>query len=326
MRALSVFALSLTCLLIGGCDKVGELLGKGEIAKLAPTTPQPGGEVDPALAAQVQRHEDGVSFRRDLDFPGTVTGRLRVSRDHDGVRVVEKSELGSENTRWDHILETEVVYDKYPGRFTITLEKAGRRILPDQEENAAVPAGASDLEGESLGFVLTEDGWSVDGSASGEFRKVNWAQSMNSAIPRLLVETGAHPRAQWFSSSRRWKPGDRVVLTGSAIRMIQAADVSGRIELVFEGEEAIGGHPCGVFSVTGDLSVRSEVDFLGKERDAEISISEGRIWASLLYPVLMREEYQTVQTITAGSGGGLSTRLQGAIKVVKSRSWEPQKD
>ena len=326
MRPSLAIALSLTLPLIGGCDKVGDLLGKGEIAKLAPTTPQPGGEVDPALAEKVQRHDDGVSFRRDLDFPGHLTGRLRVSRSHDNARVIEKSELGSETSHWNHMLETEVVYGKEPGRFRITLEKAGRRILPDQEENAAVPAGASDLEGESLGFVLTDDGWVVDGGTADEFRKVNWAQSMGVAIPRLLVETGAHPRAQWFSSSRRWMPGDRVVLTGSAIRMIQAADVTGRIELVFEGEEAIGGHPCGVFSVSGDLSVRSEIDFLGKERDAEISISEGRIWASLLHPVLMREEYQTVQTITAGGSGGLSTRIQGAIEVVKSRSWEPQAD
>jgi hypothetical protein len=323
MKPALALALSLTLSLISGCDKVGELLGKAEIAKLAPTTPQPGGEVDPALAAKVQRHEDGVSFRRDLDFPGTIAGRLRVSRSHDRVMVVEKSELGSETSYWDHMLETEVVYDKEPGRFRITLEKAGRRILPDEEENAAVPAGASDLEGDSLGFVLTEAGWVVDGDTGGDFRKVNWAQAMGEAIPRHLVETGAHPRAQWFSSSRRWKPGDHVVLTGSAIRMIHATDVAGRIELVFEGEEAIAGHPCGVFSVTGDLSIRSEVDFLGKERDAEVSISEGRIWASLLYPVLLREEYQTVQTITAGGGGGLSTRVQGAIEVVKSRSWVP---
>ncbi len=306
-----------------GCDKVGNLLGKGEIGKLAPSTPQPGGEVDSSLAKEVSRHNDGVSFRRDLDFPSTLSGRLRISNSYDNVRVVEKSELGSETDSWNHKLETEVVFSKESGRFHISLEQAGRRILPDQEENAAVPAGASELEGESLDFVLTSGGWKVGGNVGNEFRKVNWAEAMGREIPHLLVETGAHPRTQWFSSSRRWKPGDRVVLTGSAIKMIHAADATGRIELVFEGEEAIAGHPCGVFSVTGDLSVRGETDFLGKERDAEISISKGRIWASLLHPLLLREEYETVQTIRSGGDGGLATRSQGAIKVVKSRSWEP---
>lgn len=323
MRSPIVIVVPLVLALLCGCDKLGSVLGKGEVGKLAPTTPQPGGEVDPALAAEVRRHADGVSFRRDLEFPVGIEGRLRVSHDYKRVRVVETSELGTEKLDWNHLLETEVVYSKQPGRFRITLEKAGRRILPDQEENAAVPAGTSELEGGSLDFVLTEGGWSTAGTDRGDFRKAIWADAMGAEIPMLLVETGAYPRAQWFSSSRRWKSGDRVVLTGSSIKTIQSSDVTGRLELVFEGEEAVGGHPCGVFSVTGNFSVRGEVDFLGKKRDAEVSISEGRIWASLLHPVLMREEYQTVQTITAGGDGGLSTRVQGEIRVVKSRAWAP---
>lgn len=316
-------AMLMAHLLLGGCDKIGGMLGNGEIPKLAPGTPQPGGEVNPSLAAEVSRDADGVSFRRDLAYPGEISGRLRISRAHDRVRVVERSEIGTEKSVWSHTLETEVVFGKRPGRFQVTLEKAGRKLLPEQEEDAALPASSSELEGESLEFLLTDAGWGLAKGSGREFRKAIWADALAGEIPYLMVETGAHPRAQWFSSSRRWKPGDRVVLTGNSIKMIYTADVTGRIELVFEGEEAVGGHPCGVFALSGDLDVRGEVDFLGKTRDVEVSIGEGRIWASLLYPVLLREEYETVQSIKAGGGGGLETQLQGAIKIVKSRSWEP---
>lgn len=126
-----------------------------------------------------------------------------------------------------------------------------------------------------------------------------WGDALTSTIPQLMVETGAHPRVQWFSSSRYWRPGERVVLTASSIKMLHPYDVSGRVVLVFDGEEAVDGHPCGVFTVDGDLGIKSKVELEGSGTEAEVSIKSGKIWASLLYPVILREEYDTVQTVDA---------------------------
>jgi hypothetical protein len=284
--------------------------------------PHPGGEVDAGLADRIRRQTGGVCFRSDLEFPGTLSGNLNVLFEYDHARVVEQSALGKEVLDWTHGLETQVAFGKQPGRFDMTLEKAGRWNVLNADDSTEIRKRSS-LEGEVLTFYLSDQGWKVTDPA-GDFRKALWGEEMENQASNLLVETGAHPRTQWFSSSRCWKPGARLVLTGTSIQLLHPADATGRLELTFEGEEAVAGHPCGVFSVSGKVSVRSEMDFLGGERNAEITVTSGKVWASLLYPLLLREEYDTVQTVSSGGEGGLVTELQGAIRVVKSRSWEPK--
>ncbi len=118
-----------------------------------------------------------------------------------------------------------------------------------------------------------------------------------------------------------------MVLTGNAIKMLHPYDVSGRVVLVFEGEEAVDGHPCGVFSVDGDLGIQGKVELQGSRAESEVSIKSGKIWASLLYPIILREEYDTVQTITrwpTSNRKGPATKLQGRIEVTKVRAWIPE--
>lgn len=265
-------------------------------------------------------------FRRDFAYPTSLEGRLHVTVDYGDVRLVETSAISQESKTLDHTVETDVAYGKDPGRLRIHLLKAGRRVLTEEEQAQAGGPQGSKLEGEYLDFLLTEKGWVPHGGADAEFRKTVWAEALRGTVPALMVETGAHPRSQWLSSSRRWQAGDRVVLTGSSIRMLFPQEVSGRLELTYQGEEAVGGHPCGVFTVNGSVTVRGEVDFVGKKRNAEITITEGKIWASLLYPVLLREEYETVQTVVRNPGSEAGSKLRGKIGIVKARAWEPRKE
>jgi hypothetical protein len=113
------------------------------------------------------------------------------------------------------------------------------------------------------------------------------------------------------------------VLTGGAIKLLEPYEVSGRVVLVFDGEEPVGGHPCGVFTLDGAYAVKDRTGFHGRREDAEITIGKGKVWASLVYPVLLREEYETVQTITCDQGG-TESESQGAMVVTRSRLWKPR--
>jgi hypothetical protein len=65
------------------------------------------------------------------------------------------------------------------------------------------------------------------------------------------------------------------------------------------------------------------VSMSGESSDSEITINSGKVWCSLIYPLILREEYQTVQTMNRGSGKGPKMRVQGAIDTVIARQWKP---
>lgn len=320
----------LALLALGGCERAKDLLGSAAGGVVGKAEITPGGEISPELGSLVLREEDGVKFRRDLVFPARLEVRMMHKQEFGGVRGIEVSAFGKKSTVIDQKTETEIVCSKGPGLFDLSLDKAGRRIVEKDEEEAPDPetekGRASELEGESLSFALLESGWRTRHAAgSVDFKKAVWADSLEGHVAQLMAEAGAHPRVQWFSSSRVWRTGDEIMLTGNALKIIEPFDVSGRLKLRFEGVEAVGGHPCGVFSVTGSMRVRDEVDVDGSIRDADITVVSGRIWASLLHPVLLREEYDTVQTVVLREGkrGGPESRLQGSIGVRKFRNWSP---
>ncbi|MEP4078925.1 hypothetical protein [Haloferula sp.] len=325
-----VFCLILALLALGACDRAKDMLGEANSGGVGNADVTPGGDVSESLESLVLREGDGVKFRRDLPFPARLEVRMIQTQDFKNVRVVEVSAFGKSTTTLDYMAETEIWCGKNPGLFDIRLEKAGRRVIAEEEEPTEIleieKGRAVELEGQSLNYVLSKGGWRTrhEGGAV-DFKKAVWADSLEGNIPYLMVETGAHPRAQWFSSSRVWTIGAEIVLTGNALKILDPYDVSGRVTLKFEGVEAVGGHPCGVFSMVGDMKVRDQIQVDGSHHDADITVTAGKIWASLLHPVLLREEYETVQTLTQREGkrGGPETKLQGAIDVKKCRNWSP---
>ena len=322
--------LTLALLALGGCKRAKGLLGGTGSGGVGKADVTPGGDVDEALDALVIREGEGIKFRRDLPFPARLEVRMVQRMDYQRVRVVEVSALGKSTKTLNHKVETEIWCGKNPGEFELRLDKAGRRVVAEEEEPTQILESEEDraleLEGQSLRFALSEGGWRARHNPGAvDFKKAVWADSLEKSVPQLMVETGAHPRVQWFSSSRVWKTGDEIMLTGSALKILDPYDVSGRVTLKFEGVEAVGGHPCGVFAITGDMRVDDQLQVDGSHHDTDISVTSGKIWASLLHPVVLREEYETVQTLIQREGkrGGPETKLQGSVGIKKSRNWSP---
>ncbi len=58
-----------------------------------------------------------------------------------------------------------------------------------------------------------------------------------------------------------------------------------------------------MFSVTGDYSRKQFPDFEGNLTDEDVTIPSGKIWFSLLYPMILKEELATIQTFKSGGQG-----------------------
>ncbi|GAA5480883.1 hypothetical protein [Haloferula sargassicola] len=312
-------------LLVSGCEKISGLLGK-EGTSVGLTTPVPGGEVDPTYGALVKRSADGVSFRRDLPFPSEIRGKVRIVEDRDHVRVVGQSAIGRETEVLNGKVETLVTYLKRSGEFLLTLDQAERLILDKDDEevrDVVKPASSGAPEGKTLHYLLGEKGWYHKGARSEtDFEVIVWADAVGDDLPNLMVEAGAHPRSQWFSSARSWRKDDRIVLTGNTIKLLEPFNVGGRVTLVFEAEEAVGGHPCGRFAVEGAYSVKNRPSLQGDRHDMEVTITGGHIWASLLYPVILYEDLEEIRTVTSRRGS-MQKHLQGSVRLTRSRAWDP---
>lgn len=311
--------------LVSGCERIEEWLGKGSQEE-GVIVVEPGGEVAANYEGLIIRSKDGVRFRRDLPFPSEIRGQMRIVEDRDNVRVVGSSAIGRETETLNGKVATRVSFMKRSGEFLLTLDQAERVILDKDDEelkDVVKPASSGAPEGKTLHYLLGENGWYHRGARSEtDFEVIVWADAVGNDLPNLMVECGAHPRSQWFSSARSWKVGDRIVLTGSTIKLLEPFNVGGRVTLVFEGEEAVGGHPCGVFTVDGAYTVRNRPNLQGDRHDMDVTINKGKIWASLLYPVVMYEDFDVIRTVTSKRG---STRkqMQGHVQVVRSRAWLP---
>lgn len=301
----------------------------------APVTP--GGEVSADLAAQVDTAAEGVRFRRDLKFPSKLNVRLVERHTFKNARVMSSSELGAETATIDGTWEMVGLVARDGGQVSLQIEKAGKVV--DVEEvaknagGASNPPAASNVSpsagsqpaGSKLTFIHTKKGWQGKrGAGPVDFRNMLWEKSLLPSLSRILSTNGLSPRTQWFSSSKRWIGGDEVVLSGDAIALLfPGKGNSGKVTLVYEAAEALDSHPCGRFSVKGAVSTKNEVGVDGVKRDSEVSITSGKIWCSLIYPVVMREEYESVVTTVEGSGSGPKVRIQGGVDSITSRSWKP---
>ena len=72
----------------------------------------------------------------------------------------------------------------------------------------------------------------------------------------------------------------------------------------------------------GTSRASSFPDFNGSLTDEEVTIESGKFWLSLLYPLILREETNVIQTSSSGGQGGLSTNGRGSAKVSVIREWK----
>ena len=317
------------------CDKAKEAVvaAREKFRGADPSAPvAPGGDVLPELAPQVDSAAEGVRFRRDLPFPTEVSVRTTERLEFKDARIVSTSALGVEKVPLTGKHETIGNLQRKGSQLSVGIEKSGRVVEKEESGEAKQPLpvpeagggmdGAKRLEGASVEFRQTTGGWKMpEGKGAVDFTRMIWGKQLQGALPAVLSSEGILPRTQWFSSSRRWSAGDKLELTGDAMALLFPGKSSGKITLTYEMSEALDGHPCGRFTVVGDVSVKGSVGLEGEVSDREISLRSGKVWCSLLHPIVLREEFDTVQTISSGAEGA-KKRIQGGVHVVRTRQWK----
>lgn len=338
-NAASLFLTIGMALTSASCDKAKQAVtaAKEKFRGVDPSAPAtPGGDVAPDLASQVDSAAEGVRFRRDLPFPTELSVRSTERFAFENARVVSTSELGAEKAPLTGKFETIVNLDRKSSQLTIQIEKAGiiveqqegekkdsgKAVVPVAESSNARDDAAKRFAGATIEFRYTGKGWRTpDSKGPVDFNRMLWAKQLQPALPEVMAGGGVMPRTQWFSSTRRWNGGDKFELSGDSIALLFPGKSSGKITLTYEIAEAVEGHPCGRFAVNGDVSLKDFVAIEGEVTDREISIRSGKVWCSLLYPLVLREDLETVQTITENRGGA-KIRIQGGLNIVRTRQWK----
>jgi hypothetical protein len=316
-------------LAVSSCDKAKQLAEKAASTAKEQIAAKTGGDdnskADPELKQLVDQTAEGVIFRKDLPFPSQLEVLVTRSQKWSG-RVIRESaiERTSEALQGTRISVSKL--ERAGNRIRHTIEESGFSIpSAEDSENAnqmlADPFKSISSGDKSSTFIKQGDTWRAD--PPGEFRSASLAQDLSPFFDALLVENALAPRPLWFSNKKRFNPGDQLAVAGASLPMLLSGDASGSLMLTLESFDAVDGHPCAVFSVTGDYSRKSFPDFEGVFTDEEVTIESGKIWLSLIHPLILREELDTVQTIKSGPGGSQSTRGQGSIQLSVKRSWKP---
>ncbi|MCW1884472.1 hypothetical protein OKA04_06995 [Luteolibacter flavescens] len=335
MKSLA-FVLPLLILGMASCDKAKRAVHaareKIEGSKDPELPSQPGGEVGSEFAGQVDSGAEGVRFRRDLAFPTSVEARVTDRATFHRTRKISNSALGTETLVLEGTFEIVGMFRREGSRLTLAIEKAGKVVDPKEAMEKAKakattgpppPPGPVSLAGAKVEFQQTRQGWQLaPRKGPMDFNLKVLEQNLLPNLPGILVQHGLMPRRQWFSSSRRWSAGDTLVLEGDSLALLFDSGASGRITLTFEATEAMEGHPCGRFAVEGDVSIKNDTTLDGNASSGELTIQSGKVWCSLVHPLVLREEYKTVRTVTQGQGSGPKQKLQGEIDEMKSRQWK----
>ena len=318
----------LTIVLLGlassSCDKAKDLANKAKSAvegQIAKKAGESGTSLsDPALQKLVDETPEGFVFRKDLPFPGKI--EVRTTRRHElSGRFVEASAIGSHA---QIIKGTQTAVTK--------LERAGSQVRYTMEQftfaepviegaDKSKPPVVKELAPPSKPQVFRQSGATWKSEDSGNFHAAALSRQLAPVFDSLLVENTLAPRTLWFGK-RRFKIGDKLTVAGDSLPMLVTGKAKGTLNLTFESIEAVKGHPCGVFAVTGNYSRKQFTDFDGNLTDEEVSIQSGKLWLSLIYPLILREETDTIQSTKSGGGGGLAARGQGSIKVSVIREWK----
>ena len=316
--------ITLLCLVSFSCDKAKYLANRAKSTvenQIAKQTGQSGdSKPDPELQKLVDQTPDGVIFRKDLAFPSHLEVKITRSNEISG-RGFQSSAIGSQASVVKGTQTTVTKFERAGDQVRYTLEQStfAEPVAKDADESAK-PA-VKELAPPSKPVVFKKSGstWKSDDSES--FSAAALSKQMAPVFDQLLVEAAAAPRGLWFGK-KRVKVGDQITVADKSLPMLVAGNVAGSLKLTLESFESVAGHPCGVFTVTGDYGRKQFPDFDGKLTDEDVAIQSGKLWLSLIYPLILREETDTIQTHKSGAQGDMATRIQGSVKISVNREWK----
>lgn len=312
------------CAALSSCDKAKEIATKAkevveqQIESSASKSEEAGGPADTDLQALVDETPEGFRFRNDLPFPTELTVNA-VSKSKMKTRTFASSALGSEAKTFDGEIESEVEITLMGSRATV-VAKDTNVLVPSAEGEKKEPkkevvskGGTITMQRKKDGWVPVNDGKALDFSLAGGFAGPGFDQ--------LLKENGLLARPFWFGK-KRLKTGDEVTLEGDHLEMLGFKKSSGTIRLKFERTEAVHGHPCGVFSISGSAANQLS-EFLGASGgEQDVTIESGTIWLSLIYPIVLKEDVDAVVSIRAGKGKENLRRSDGKSNISGERKWK----
>ncbi len=317
----------LLCLSVVSCDKAKKLADQAKAAVENRISGKTSGvaenKPDAGLQKLVDETPEGVIFRKDLPFPNHIEVVTTLREEMTG-RFYQTSAI---ERHAEDMKGTKIVITK--------LERSGDQVRYSLEQSsftAPLPDGADTAKGAVTDtlkqvapagkpMIYRKSGKGWQGSGSDGFRAAAVSKQLSPVFDLLLVENALAPRTLWFGK-RRFKAGDKVPVAESSLPMLLTGKATGSFSLTFEKTDAVGGHPCGVFSITGDFSRKQHPDFEGTLTDQDVTIESGKIWLSLLYPIILRQELDTIQTTKSGGQGGNAERGQGKVKATLERVWK----
>lgn len=275
---------------------------------------------DPALQKLVDDSADGVAFRKDLPFPKQVEIRVVTTREFD-TRRFSSSELGRGSTQLRGSVTSKTTLKRDGDHIDYAMQEmtfsppiSEKPVDPKTKVESPVPLDPP----EKFAYQKSNGSWQSQHGNS--FRAVSISRNIAPVFDQLLAENALAPRKFWFGK-RRFKAGDAVTVSGDQLPMLITGSLSGSLSLVFQGQQAIAGHPCGVFSLKGNYSCR-ETGFNGTTTDADITVESGKIWLSLLHPMVLQIAFEGISSTKSGGAGNLLEREQGKIKVSVMREWK----
>lgn len=294
-------------------ERINEAAGEGGDA-----------QADPELRKLVDQTDEGVIFRKDLPFPA----RIEVSTSSStqlNVRLFEASAIEQKARTLNSVIESNDKFERSGDHVRHTQGKS-RVIDPTAKDSDDKPKVVADNPLKNLmdaeitrGFHRRDGKWRAD--EAGGFAAAAVSREIAPHFDMLLQEEGLAPRPQWFAK-RRVKPGEEIVLKGKTLSMLVSGDATGTLNLRFESLGEVAGHPCGVFTLTGDYSRRQFPSFKGGFTDEDVTIQSGKVWLSLIHPLVLKWEMDTIQTFKTGEKGGQRMQGQGTAKITISREWK----
>lgn len=319
-----VLTLVALCLVSPSCEKIKNLTEKAKSTVASEMAKKTSGSVespaDPALQKLVDQTPDGTIFRKDLPFPDSVEVKTTRREELSG-RFTEKSELGSQiNTLKGTITTVTKVVRKGDKVSYTLLESIFTEPVIEGADDSKKPV-VKQLEPPSAPFEFVKSGSTWKSAIPTDFRIASRAQTLGPHFDQLLVENTLAPRPLWFGK-KRYKIGDELAVSQEFLPMLVTGNAKGQLKLKLESFDAVNGHPCGVFSVSGDFSRKQFPDFDGSVSNEEVTIESGKFWLSLLYPLILREETDVILTSNSGGQGGLSSSGRSSAKVSVTREWQ----
>lgn len=319
--------LSLLCLAAFSCDKVKNFANKassavkGELAAKAASSAD--SKPDPALQKLVDQTSEGVIFRKDLPFPGKVS--VKIARVQElSQRLVQSSAIENQasTVKGTRNTVTQIERDGDQVRYSLLESTFTDPVIPQAKDSKeVVKPVVKQLAPPSKPVVFHKAGsvWKANNSEG--FRAVSLSQNLSPVFDEILVDYALAPRTLWFGK-KRIKIGDQLTVSNKSLPMLVAGNAKGALTLTLKSFEAVKGHPCGLFEVTGNYERNQAPDFEGVLTDEEVAIRSGKLWLSLIYPLVIKEELDTIQSTRTGAQGNAATRGQGSVIVTVTREWK----